>query len=244
MTERISFDHVAVAVPRLADAPPFLVGELGGVPEFGAASEFYTFAQWRFAGGGRLEILEPRGDQGFLHRYLAGHGPGVHHVTFKVPSLAAACLRAEAHGYTIVGRDDSDPGWAEAFLHPKQALGIVVQLAESRPTPGVRPPRWRGPRGPASPPPPVTLLGLRLSAASRERSHTQWSVLLRGQEAEGPEGTLVYRWPGSPMRLTVEIDAVRNEGPLGIELASTRPVSLPPGPHPVLGAVFLRCSPA
>src|SRR4030095_6575510 len=76
--------------------------------------------------------IEPAGDDGFLHRFLAQRGPGVHHVTFKVPSTRAACDRARALGLNPVGFDDSDPGWIEAFLHPKESLGIVVQFAESR----------------------------------------------------------------------------------------------------------------
>ena len=98
----------------------------------------------------------------FLHRFLAQRGPGIHHVTFTVPSLSEACDRARAHGYLIVGYDDSDPEWKEAFLRPKEALGIVVQFAEPGPRPsGENAPRWPPPPEPANPPPPVTMLGLR-----------------------------------------------------------------------------------
>jgi len=90
----------------------------------------------------------------FLHRFLAQRGPGIHHVTFTVPSLSEACDRARAHGYLIVGYDDSDPEWKEAFLRPKEALGIVVQFAEPGPRPsGENAPRWPPPPGPANPPP-------------------------------------------------------------------------------------------
>jgi catechol 2,3-dioxygenase-like lactoylglutathione lyase family enzyme len=229
-------DHIALAVPRMAEAPAFLVGVLGGKPSFGASSGAYRFGQWRFAGGGRLEILEPRGDDGFLHRFLARHGPGVHHVTFKVPSLREARARAEARGYEIVGYDDRDPHWKEAFLHPKQAQGIVVQLAEFSPG-GSPPPRVDLPPGPPDPPPPVTIVGLRLRARSRERAVTQWEQVLEGEPAT-VDGALHYRWPGSPLRLAVEIDPAREEGPIAIEVQSERALRLPEGKHPVLGAVF------
>src|SRR5262245_15300792 len=114
----------------MADAPSVLVGALGGSPAHGGSSSQYRFGQWRFDGGGRLEILEPEKPDGFLSRFLETRGPGIHHVTFKVPSLQDACGRARDLGYDIVGYDDSDPEWKEAFLHPKQALGIVVQFAE------------------------------------------------------------------------------------------------------------------
>ena len=236
----IRFDHIAIAVPRMADAPAFLEGTLGGAARYGRSmGGQFIWTVWWFEGGGRLEILEPYGRDGFLHRFLAQRGPGIHHVTFKVPSLDEICERARAQGYTPIGRDDSDPYWKEAFLHPKEALGIVVQFAEAhhRP-PGAPHDPWQAPPGPANPPPPVTMLGLRMRTSSRERAQRQWESVLEGQPSEGPQGELVYRWPGSPMRIAVEVDPTGPEGPIAIEVASPRPLALPNGPHPVLGAAF------
>jgi hypothetical protein len=237
----IRFDHIAIGLPRLADAPAALVGVLGGAPESGGPADAFRWACWRYAGGGRLEAIEPRGPDGFLHRFLAQRGPGVHHVTFKVPSLDATCERARDRGYRIVGYDASDPGWKTAYLHPKDALGIVVQLAEasgpSRPRP------WEVPPGPAGAPPAVTLLGLRMRARSGERARAQWEDVLGGCVAETPGGALACRWPDSPMRLVVEIDpaaAEGDEGPVCIEFAAARPVAAPAGPWPGLGTVFAQ----
>jgi hypothetical protein len=208
------FDHIAIALETLADAPAVLVGALGGVPDSGAPATAFRWGCWRFAGGGRIEIIEPRGADGFLHRFLGRHGPGIHHVTFKVPSLAEACARAERLGYAIVGHDDSNPHWQEAFLHPRQALGIVVQFAQAS---GVANPR-RLPLPPGPPAPPsVTIVGLRLRARSEEAADRQWSGVLRGRRREAAGGVLVYRWPASPMRIAVELDATGAEGPLAIE---------------------------
>ncbi len=234
------FDHIAIAVPRFADADDVLVGTLGGVPLFGLRRRGFSFFQWRFAGGGRIEVLEPRGEDGFLHRFLATHGPGVHHVTFTVSNLRAACARAEASGYAIVGYDDSTPHWAEAFLHPKQAGGIVVQLAESggdEPPAGVTPPL----PPPTDPPPPVTLLGLRMRMRARAHADRQWREVLGGEGVEDAGDRLTYRWPGSPMRVVVEIDPTRDEGPAGIEIASDRTIALTPEQRARLGVPVLWC---
>ncbi len=233
----IRFDHIAIAARRLSDAPAVLVGALGGRPDTGAPSGPYTWSTWRYANDGCLEVLEPRGEDGFLHRFLAARGPGIHHVTFRVPSLAAVCARATALGYRIVGYDDSDPSWSEAFLHPKEALGIVVQLAESR-VPGVPRP-WRPPAGPADPPPPVAIVGLRLTARAAERVEAQWGGVLEGAPTR-EDGALVYRWPGSPMRLAVEIAPGAEDGPLAIEYAAARRVDLPETAVAALGTVFRR----
>ncbi len=236
----IRFDHIAIAVPRLTDAPPLLVGVLGGLPERGRPSGVFRWATWRFAGGGRIEILEPLGPDGFLQRFLARHGPGVHHVTFRVPSLRDACARAAAHGYSVVGYNDSDPAWKEAFLHPKEAQGIVVQLAESSRPQGPQRPFDPPPPGPSDPPPPVTILGLRLRASSRERALIQWGGVLQARSSQDGDGALGFAWPGSPMGLTVEVDPAGAEGPVCIEFSSDRPVAVPAGPDPRLGTVFAR----
>jgi methylmalonyl-CoA/ethylmalonyl-CoA epimerase len=237
----VLFDHIAIAVPRLADAEAILAGQLGGRSAFGMTTAAFSFWHWRYEGGGDLEVLEPAGADGFLHRFLAQRGPGIHHVTFTVPSLDAACERARAQGYAIVGYDDSDPEWKEAFLHPRQAQGIVVQLAEPAAGGPGPPARDESPRPrPRDLAPPITVLGLRLSARSRDRAHTQWGAVVQGRRADGRDGTLVYRWPGSFMRIVIEIDPARDEGPLCIEYSTRRPVPLSDDPHPVLGAVFRR----
>jgi methylmalonyl-CoA/ethylmalonyl-CoA epimerase len=234
----IQLDHIAIATHRLTDAPPFLVGVLGGIPFFGMDAGPFRFGQWEFEGDGRIEVLEPRGDDGFLHRFLAARGPGIHHVTFKVPNLREACERAESLGYGIVGYNDASPYWKEAFLHPKEALGIVVQLAQmggKGPTRG----KWRtAPPGPPDPPPPVRIVGLRTRAQSEARAERQWSTLLHGR-ASREHGALVYRWPQSPLRIAVEIDAAADEGPVQIDVVSARPLGLN-GADPALGTVFAR----
>jgi hypothetical protein len=126
-------DHVAVAVERWSDAWPRYAVELGGEWASGGLNVGFGPAQLRYANGGRVEILQPwqTEDNPFLRRFLDNNGPGPHHFTFKVPDLASALGRAESAGFTPVGVDLTHPEWMEAFLHPRQATGIVVQLAQA-----------------------------------------------------------------------------------------------------------------
>ncbi|HZP39556.1 MAG TPA: VOC family protein [Methylomirabilota bacterium] len=217
-------DHIAIALSSIGQAVPIVAGLLGGMPDRTRPSRVFRWATWLFEGGGCLEVLEPTGPDGFLHRFLAGHGPGVHHVTFKVPDLDKACHLARAAGQDVVGRDDSDPSWKEAFLHPKRAQGIVVQMVEAAPPP-LSQPAAEVPPGVADPPPPVRLLGLRLRARTRERAIRQWRGLLGGAVVDDASTALTFRWPDSPLRLTVEIDEAGVEGPVALEFASDRVVA-------------------
>ena len=128
--DAIRLDHLALAVRDVREVLPFLVGELGGREDVAGPGMGFRFWQWEFAGGGRIEILQPEGPtDGFLYRFLDARGPGPHHLTFKVPDLHDAAKRSGELGYDVLGLDTSQPAWMEAFLHPKQAQGIVVQLA-------------------------------------------------------------------------------------------------------------------
>ena len=236
----IAFDHIAVGMPRIADAVPFLVGVLGGAPYDGArGGPEFRFGTWRYDGGGKIEVIEPVGRDGFLHRFLAARGPGIHHVTFKVPSLDEACERARARGYEIVGYDDSYDDWKTAFLHPKQALGIVLQFAQ---TSGAVSGRWRPPATVKKPPPAVRVIGLSMRVSDAARARTQWEGILQGAcTVDGAR--MVWRWPDSPMVLTVAIDPTQAEGPVAIDVATSRALTLPHGPVAGLGTSFRVAEP-
>jgi methylmalonyl-CoA/ethylmalonyl-CoA epimerase len=236
-------DHVAIGLARIADALPFVIGELGGTPFIGGPNPAFRGGQWRFANGGLLELIEPAGPpDGFLHRFLARRGPGVHHVTFKVPSLAAAIAHSRGLGFEVVGVFDEHPAWKEAFLHPKAAQGIVVQLAEAHPELGDEwSEAWRPPPGPPPAAPAAALLGLRLAARSRAEALRLWCACLHG-EAREEAGALVLRWPDSPLRLALDLDDGAEPGPRELELAAPRRLALPEGPHPVLGARFVQAA--
>jgi len=226
---RTQLDHVAVGLRRLADAPALAVGELGGSPLAGGPGPGFRWAQWRYAGGGVLEFLEPAGPPGgFLHRFLDARGPGIHHVTFKVRDLAGRAERAAALGYEVTGYDDSNPGWKECFLHPKQAQGIVVQMAESIPElDQYVDPGFAFPEGPPAAEPPARIVGLRLVARSAAAARRQWVELL-GARCEERGGELRLRWPDSPLRLFVEIDAgAEREGARHVEVTCARRLRLP-----------------
>jgi methylmalonyl-CoA/ethylmalonyl-CoA epimerase len=144
VSDRYDLDHVALAAADTADALRFLTGDLGGTILFGGhGTGFRPMQVWlgsRDGDGMPVELLEPWAvDQNdFLARFVARHGAGPHHLTFKVPSLADALKRVRGAGFHPVNVDESDPEWKEAFLMPREAHGTVVQLAESHGHPETR----------------------------------------------------------------------------------------------------------
>jgi methylmalonyl-CoA/ethylmalonyl-CoA epimerase len=196
----IDLDHVAVAAERQVDAWPRYAGDLAGAWVAGGDSVGFRSAQVRFANGMKVEVLEPHdvAANDFLRRFLDANGAGPHHLTFKVGDLDEALAAAEAARFQPVGVDRSDPGWQEAFLHPKQALGIVVQLAQSGGTP------WESERPAELPEPatdePATFEHLTHAVASLDDGAALFGALLGGREVGSGSldggRYLDLAWPG------------------------------------------------
>jgi methylmalonyl-CoA/ethylmalonyl-CoA epimerase len=131
----IDFDHVAIATTDAPATLDTLVGDLGGTVFSGGDGYGFRWVQVRVGEGGAgmtVEILiewSPEQND-FLARFLAKHGPGQHHLTFKVSDLAATLDRVRTAGFKPVSVNLTDPHWKEAFLQPREAHGTVVQLAQ------------------------------------------------------------------------------------------------------------------
>jgi methylmalonyl-CoA/ethylmalonyl-CoA epimerase len=128
-------------VPRWQDVWNRYAVDLGAEWSSGGPAPGFAPAQLRFGNDARLEVLMPNAIEAndFLARFLAHSGPGPHHLTFKVPELSSALDQVRGCGFEPIGIDVRDPEWMEAFIHPKQATGVVVQIAEA-PVPWTSPP--------------------------------------------------------------------------------------------------------
>lgn len=91
-------------------------------------------------GASKMELLQATRDDSPVARFLAARGQGVHHITFEVDDLDAAIAEVEARGGRIAYRHTYDAGvtfegayWREAFIHPRDAFGVLIHLAEVKP---------------------------------------------------------------------------------------------------------------
>jgi methylmalonyl-CoA/ethylmalonyl-CoA epimerase len=127
------FDHVAVAVHSVKAAVPLFRDALGGEYLMGGdINGQWRWVQFRYPGGGKVELLEPLDDEGFLARFLERYGEGLHHVTFKTDDIEAAIAQVEATGYELVDKSLENDWWKEAFLRPSGAHGTLIQIAQSK----------------------------------------------------------------------------------------------------------------
>jgi len=111
MLKQVRFDHIACALSKISDcftslrAVQAYAGICSGadfarIPRKGGDDSTFRGGQWMIGQQGVLEVLEPRDTpNNVLHRFLEKRGPGLHHVTFVVPSLKDAISNAKDHGY-------------------------------------------------------------------------------------------------------------------------------------------------
>jgi len=123
--------HIGVAVTDIAAALPFYRDVLGLVPHPPETADGATIVSIPF-GESDVELLQPHGPDTPVGKFLARRGPGIHHVCYRVPDLAAALAACKAAGYQLI---DETPrqgahGKRIAFLHPKSTAGILLELTE------------------------------------------------------------------------------------------------------------------
>jgi methylmalonyl-CoA/ethylmalonyl-CoA epimerase len=202
-------DHLAIGTPNLADGWELFGGVLGGTWAYGMDSPGYWWGQLRFAAGPKVELLTPTGgpDAAFLERFLAARGAGPHHFNFIVSDIHATVARIRTLGIEPVGINLSNPNWQEVFLHPRNAYGIVIQVAQQAGEPSTDTP-------PADLPVPGTPASFGLiehhvgDLADATRLFTE---ALDGRLEAAGDDTAELTWPGGK-----RIRLVREEGlPLG-----------------------------
>jgi methylmalonyl-CoA/ethylmalonyl-CoA epimerase len=134
----VHFDHTAVAAPRIRDLLPIYRDLLGGRHLGGGGDNLragYRTLQLTYGNGGKVELMEPLAGSTFFDSFFEltrGRG-GVHHLNFHVSDIDAAVAKLTERGYRLHGLNLSDPRWQEVFLHPKEAHGVLIQLAKPGP---------------------------------------------------------------------------------------------------------------
>jgi len=123
-------DHVAFAVRDKAAAAKFLTEVLGAKEVMDMEWGGFRFTSYLLGSGSMLELVYSSDPNHFINRFIEKRGEGVHHLTVKVRSIDEAVENARSHGLNPFDIDTSNPLWKEAYLHPREALGTLIQFAE------------------------------------------------------------------------------------------------------------------
>jgi methylmalonyl-CoA epimerase len=100
-----------------------------------AESEQRVVVAFLPAGESEVELIEPVEEDGPVARFLEKRGEGLHHICFEVQDIEAILVRLEERGVELVDREPriGTGGKKIAFVHPKDAHGVLIELYEKLP---------------------------------------------------------------------------------------------------------------
>jgi methylmalonyl-CoA/ethylmalonyl-CoA epimerase len=127
-------DHVGIAVSDLGEAVERYRRTFGIEPVHRERMDDQGVEEVLFAvGESFLQLLGALGPDTPVGRFLGKRGPGVHHVGYRVASVADALehLRAEGIGLIDDAPRPGSRGTTIAFVHPKDTGGVLVELVEA-----------------------------------------------------------------------------------------------------------------
>jgi methylmalonyl-CoA/ethylmalonyl-CoA epimerase len=128
-------DHVGIAVSDLDEAVEHYRRTFGIEPTHRERMQDQGVEEVLFAiGESYVQLLGALGPETPVGRFLKRRGPGVHHLAYRVESVADALDDLRAVGVPLVDEElrTGSRGTRIAFVHPKGVGGVLVELVEER----------------------------------------------------------------------------------------------------------------
>ncbi len=125
--------HIAIAVKDLDEALQFYRDSLGvavterrEVPAEGVEIAFLHLGETE------IELIRPLEMENSIGRFVERRGEGIHHLCLQVEDIEGAVARIESTGGRMATEIREHPdGTRYAFVHPKSARGVLMELYQS-----------------------------------------------------------------------------------------------------------------
>lgn len=127
-------EHIGIAVKDIESANELYTRLLGVAPykmeEVEREGVMTSFFQ---VGPNKIELLEATKENSPIAKYLEKRGEGVHHIAFEVEDIKAEMKRLKEDGFKLLSEEPKRGADNKmvAFIHPKSANGVLVELCES-----------------------------------------------------------------------------------------------------------------
>ena len=124
-------DHVAIAVNNLDESIAWYEATFGATVDHRETIEHDGVEEALLkVADSYIQLLSPIRDDSPVAKFLANKGEGIHHVGYRVDDCQVAFDAVVASGGRMI---DAAPrpgsrGTTVAFVHPKSALGTLVEL--------------------------------------------------------------------------------------------------------------------
>lgn len=127
-------DHIAVAVHNLEDAITFYQDVFGATVDHRETitPDLVEEALIK-VGTSYIQLLAPTSEESPVAKFLAKRGEGLHHVGYRVDDCADALNEIISKGVPTLDQvpRPGSRGTTVAFIHPKEALGTLIELVQT-----------------------------------------------------------------------------------------------------------------
>lgn len=126
----IKINHVAIVVQDIDAALNFWEQtfglELDHVEEVSSQKSNVAFLP---LGESEIELVQPTTSDSGLANFLEKRGEGMHHICIEVEDIDAALAELKSKGVRLINEVPEElPGRKMAFIHPKAANGVLMEL--------------------------------------------------------------------------------------------------------------------
>ena len=131
-------NHIGIVVRDMRESLTFYQGTLGleltRVEERPDQAVNIAFLP---AGESEIELLQPTTEDSGVAKFLAKRGEGIHHICLQVEDIEEALRELAEEGLQLIDEQPRQGPHGEklAFVHPKSAHGVLLELYELPPSP-------------------------------------------------------------------------------------------------------------
>lgn len=130
MAKPIKINHIGIAVADIDESLKFWRDALGielshieDVPSQKAKVAFLP------VGESEVELVNPTTDDSGVAKFIAERGGGMHHLCIEVDDIEGVIANLKEKGVRMIDETPKElPGRKMAFVHPKSAGGVLVEL--------------------------------------------------------------------------------------------------------------------
>ena len=125
----LTVDHIAIAVPSITDAATtfelLMDHTCSPVEELPGQGVNVAFV-------GSLELIEPRGPDTSVARFIESRGAGLHHIAFRVPDISEALAKYRESGVRLIDQHPARTLRMEErdSMAARARTGLLVELVQ------------------------------------------------------------------------------------------------------------------
>jgi methylmalonyl-CoA epimerase len=125
-------DHIGIVVHDIRQALKVYHQALGlSLQEIVEVPDQQVRVAFLLLGESNVELVQPTSDDTGIAKFLDRRGEGIHHICVEVDDIEAALARLEAHEVQLIDKVPRQGAHGRvAFIHPKGAHGVLIELVE------------------------------------------------------------------------------------------------------------------